>query len=82
MIDVIPVPVDSPVPTGLASAKSSTNNTSPVVRQMASEDDLYIEGIVVTDPDFRDCVVGGPTSAFLSSVNGIVDLAGDVTVGV
>ena len=36
----------------------------------------------MTDPDFRECVVGGPTSTFLSSADGIVDLAGDVTVGV
>ena len=82
MIDVIPVPVDNPVPTSLASAKSSIDDTSSVVRQMASEDNPYMEGMVVTDPDFRDCVVGGPTSAFLRSSDGIVDLAGDVTVGV
>ena len=38
--------------------------------------------MVVTDPDSRDCVVGGPTYTFLRSADGIVDLAGDVTVGV
>ena len=82
LLDVIPVPVDSPVPTGLASAKSSTNNTSPVVQQMVSEDDLYMEAMVVTDPDFRDCVIGGPTAAPLGSAGVIVNIAGDVTVSV
>ena len=35
MIDVILEPVDSPVPAGLAGANSNTNNTPPLVRQLA-----------------------------------------------
>ena len=34
MIDVIPEPVDIPVPTGLAGAKKSIIHTPPLVRQM------------------------------------------------
>ena len=82
MIDVIPEPVDSPVPTGLASANSSTNNTPPLVWQMASEDNLSMEEEVVADLKFCYSVVGGPTSMPLKIVGLIVDLAGDVTIGV
>ena len=44
LIDMIPEPVDSPVPTGLACVNSSINDTSPLVWQMASEDNFYMEG--------------------------------------
>ena len=40
MIDVIPEPVDIPVPTGFASAKDGIRNTPPLVQQMTSEDEL------------------------------------------
>ena len=82
LIDMIPEPVDSPVPIGLASANSSINNKSPLVRQMASEDNFYMEEVVVADLDICDYVVGGPTSTCLKSAGVIVDLAGGVTVGV
>ena len=36
----------------------------------------------MTGVDYRDFVVGGPTSASLSSADGCVDFAGDVTFGV
>ena len=70
------------MPVGLASADDSTNRTPRLVRQAALKDDLSMQVEVVADLDFRDSVVGGPTSTFLSSADGIVDLAGDVTVGV
>ena len=82
LIAMIPKPVDCPVPTGLASANSSINEMPPLVRQMASDDNLSIEEAVVTDLDFCDSVVGGPTSTFLKNTGLIVDLAGGVTVGV
>ena len=46
------------------------------------KNNLSLKKEVVADLDFCDSVVGGPTSTFLSSADGIVDLAGDVTVGV
>ena len=52
MIDMIPELVSSPVPAGLAGANSSTNNTPPLVRQLASEDDLSLEEVVVADLTF------------------------------
>ena len=79
---VIPEPVDSHVPCRLAGANSSTNNTPPLVWQLASEDDLSMEEVVVADLNFCNSVVGGPTSTPLNSAGLIVDLAGDVTVGV
>ena len=75
-------PVDSPAPTGLARANSSINDTSPLIRQITSEDDFYMEEAVVADLDFCDSVVGGPTSTCLKSAGLIVDLAGGVTIGV
>ena len=48
MIDVIQEPVDIPVPTGFAGAKISTRNTSPLVRQMTSEEDLSADEEVAT----------------------------------
>ena len=41
-----------------------------------------MEEEVVADLDLCDSVVGGQTSTFLRSVDGIVDFAGDVTIGV
>ena len=82
MIDMIPDPVGSPVPTGIAGANSSTNNNPPLVHQMASEDSLSMEEEVVADLNFCGSVVGGPTSTFLKNTGLIVDLAGDVIVGV
>ena len=82
MIDMIPEPVNSHVPAGLAGANSSSNNASPLVWQLASEDDLSLEEVVVADLNFCNYVVGGPTSMFLKNTGFIVDLAGDVTVGV
>ena len=78
---MIPEPVDSPAPTGLAGANGSINDTSPLVRQIASEDNLSIEEAVVADLDFCDSVVGGPTSTCLKNTWLVVDLAGGVTVG-
>ena len=80
MIDVIPEPVNSPVPAGLAN--SSTNNTPPLVRQLELDDDFSLEEVVLADFNFCNSVVGGPTSMLLKSNGLIVDLAGDVTVGV
>ena len=82
IIDVFPEPVDSPVPTGLTGANSSTNNTLPLVRQMASEDNLSMEEDVVANLKFCYSVVGGPTSMPMKIDGLIVDLAGDITVGV
>ena len=82
MVEVTPELVDSPVPAGLACADGSTNSTPLLIRQVASEDDLSMEEEVVADLDFCDSVVGGPTSTFQRSDDMIVDLAGDVTVGV
>ena len=62
MIDVIPEPVASPVPTGFAGAKKSIRNTPPLVRQMMSEDELSANEVIVVDLRSRDTVVGGPTS--------------------
>ena len=70
------------MPTGLAGVDGSTNRMPPLVRQVASEDDLSMEKEVVADLDFFDSVVGGPTSTLLRSADMIVDLAGDVIVGV
>ena len=90
MINVIPEPVDSPVPAGLAGANSGTNNTLSLVWQLVSEDDLSmeevddlsIEEVVLANLNFCNSVVGGPTSTPLKSSGLIVDLAGDVTVRV
>ena len=48
MIDVIPDPVDIPVPTGFAGDKKNIRNTPPLARQMTSEDDLSANDVVVT----------------------------------
>ena len=88
LIDMIPEPMDSPVPTGLAmlTVASTTRH-----QQMASEHNFSMEEAVLTDLDFCDSVVGGPTStclaevassADLAEVASSADLAGDVTVGV
>ena len=82
MIDVIPEPVDIPVPTGLAIAKNGTNNTPPLVHQVVSKDDLSADEEVVADSKFRDTVVGGPTPTTLKIAGLIIDLAGHVTVAV
>ena len=82
IIDMIPEPVDSPVPASLTGANSSTNKTPPLVWQLVSEDDLSLEEVLVADINFCNSVVGGPTSTFLKNTGLIVDLAGDVTVGV
>ena len=52
MINVIPESVNSPVPTSLTGANGSTNDTPPLVRQMASEDDLSMVEAVMADLDF------------------------------
>ena len=75
-------PVNSPVPTGLAGANSSTNNTPPLVRNLASEDDPPLQEVVVANLNFCNYVVGGPISVPLKSAALLVDFAGDVTVGV
>ena len=96
MIDVIQEPVDISVPTALAGAKNSITNTPPLIRQMASEDDLYVDNEVEADSTFCDTVSGGPTSTPLEivvwrrpcwryhrrCVYSPADLAGDVTIGV
>ena len=82
LVDVTPELVDSPMPTGLAGAEDDNNGMPPLTRQAGLEGDLSMIEEVVADLDFCDSVIGGPTSAFLSSADGIVDLAGDVTVGV
>ena len=69
MIDVIPEPVDIPI-------------TTPLVRQMTSEDDLSEDEVVVADPKSRDTFVGGPTSTTPKIAGLTVNLAGDVTAGV
>ena len=56
--------------------------TNYQVIQLASEDDLSLEEMVVVDLTFCNSVVGGPTSTLLKSTGWIVDLAGDVTIGV
>ena len=77
LVDVTPELVDSPVPTGLAGNDGETNRMPPLVWQAALEDGLSMKEEVVAGVNY---VVGGPTSTFLSSVDGIVDLAGDITV--
>ena len=57
MIDVIPEPVDIPVPTSFADAKKNIRNTPPLARQMTSEDDLSADEVVVD--------VSGPADADL-----------------
>ena len=88
LIDMIPEPMDSPVPTGLAMLTVASTTRQ---RQMASEHNFSMEEVVLTDLDFCDSVVGGPTStclaevassADLAEVVSSADLAGDVTVGV
>ena len=79
--------MDIPVPTGLAGAKNSTNDTPPLVRQITSEDDLSADEQVMADSKLLDTVVGGPTSMPLKiagltvCVSSPADLAVDVTVG-
>ena len=68
MIDVIQEPVDISVPTAFAGAKNSITNTPPLIRQMASEDDLSVDNEVEADSTFRDTVIGGPTSTPLEIV--------------
>ena len=59
LVAVAPEPVYSPVPAGLAGADGDTIGIPPLVRQAVLVDSLVI----------------GPTSTFLSSADGIVDLA-------
>ena len=80
LVDVTPELVDSPVPAGLAGNNGETNRMPPLVWQAALEDGLSMKEKVVAGVNSCDSVVGGPTSTFLSSVDGIVDLAGDITV--
>ena len=82
MIDVIPEPVNSPVPASFAGAHSSTNYTPSLVWHLLSDDDLSLEEVVVADLNFCNSVVGGPTSTFLKKTRLIVDFTGDITVGV
>ena len=82
MIDMIPEPVDIPVPTGFANAKKSIGNTPPLVRQMMSEADLSTDEVVVAYPKSRDTFVGEPTSTAPKIAGLTVNLAGDVTAGV
>ena len=74
LVNVTPEPVDSPMPAGLASADGGTNHMPHLTRQAVLEDDLSMKEEVVADLDLCDSVVGGPTSTFLSSADGIVDL--------
>ena len=67
--DVAPEPVDSPVSAGLAVADGDTIGMLPLVRQA-----------VLAGLNLCDSLVGGPTSTFLSSADGIVDLPGGVTI--
>ena len=95
LVDATPEPVDGPVPASLPGADDGTNCMSPLIRQAVLEGDLSMTEEVVAELDFCNSVVGGPTSAFLSSTDGMsspayldmtigvsspVDLAGDVTV--
>ena len=80
LVNATPDPMDSPVPTGLAGADDDTNRMSPLTQQAVLEGDLSMKEEVVAELDFCESVVGGPTSAFLSSTDGIVDFAGDFTV--
>ena len=67
--DMAPEPVDSPVSAGLAVADGDTIGMLPLVRQA-----------VLAGLNLCDSLVGGPTSTFLSSADGIVDLPGGVTI--
>ena len=49
---------------------------------MPSEDDLSAHKEIVADQEFCDTFVGGPTPTTLMIAGLIVDLAGDVSVGV
>ena len=82
MINVIPEPVDTPVPTGFAGAKKSNRNTPSLIWQMTLEYDLSADEVVVADPKYHDTFVGGLPSTTPKIAGLTVNLAGDVTAGV
>ena len=82
LVDVTPELVDSPVPAGIAGNDGGTKCMPLLVRQTALEDGLSVNEEVMAGVNYCDYMVGGPTSTFLSGADGIVDLAGDVTVSV
>ena len=70
LVDGTLEPVDGPVSAGLADTDGGTKRTPSLVQQA-----------VLANLDLCNSVVGGPTSTFLSSADGIVALAGYVTTG-
>ena len=74
--------VDQPVSTGPTGKDADTDCASKLAQQAELGSDLSLREEVATGVDCCDFVVGGPTSASLSSAAGCVDFAGDVAVGV
>ena len=72
--------MDGPVPAGLAGADVDTDHMPPLTLQVVLEGGLSMEEEVVAELDFCNSVIGGATSTFLSSTDGILDFAGDVTL--
>ena len=71
-INVIPEPVDVPIPTGFVGAKRGTGDTLPLLQLRMSKDELSVnEGIVFN-----------PAGDVITGVASWADLAGVVTVGV
>ena len=80
LVDVNPELMEEPVPTGTTGDDGDTEYMSPVVWQAVLGDGLSMKEEVVPGVGCCDSVVGEPTSAFLDSAVGFVDLAGGVTV--
>ena len=62
MIDVIPEPVDIPVPTGFGGAKDSIRNTPPLVWKMTSKDELSVNKVMVDRPPQPRILLGWPVA--------------------
>ena len=82
LVNVTPGLVEEPVLIGTTGDDGDTDYMSLMVWQVLLGDDLSMKEEVVPGVDCCDSVVGGPTSAFLDSAVGFVDLAGGVTIGV
>ena len=82
LVDVIPELVEEPVPTSTTGDDGDTEYMSPLVWQAVLGNGLSMKEEVVPSVDCYDSLVGEPTSAYLDSAGGFVDLAGGDTVGV
>ena len=82
LVNVTQKRVDRPVSTVPNSVDVDVNGVLQLDRQAQLGSGLFLREEVVTGVDCGAFMVGGPASAFMSGVDGCVDFAGDVAVGV